>query len=85
MIYKLGLGRLGGGLLLFLAEILLVGAAFGNELQEAAAGVKVFFVLLQMSGQFVNPLGEDGDLDLRRASVLLVDLGLLDYRLLLLG
>lgn len=55
------LRRLGGlflrSPLLFVAEILLMRASLGDELEQAAAGVEVLFVLLQMSGQFVNPLG----------------------------
>lgn len=57
-------------------------AALPNHREQSAARVVVFFVLFQMRGEFLNALGEDGNLHFRRAAVRLVYLSHLDDFLL---
>lgn len=45
-------------------------AAVTNHLQKAAAGMVVLLVYLQVFGQIVDSLGENGDLDLGRTAAL---------------
>jgi len=53
-------------------------AAVADHLQQAAAGVMVLGMDLQMLRQLVDPGGQDGNLDLRRAGVLVMQTVLLD-------
>ena len=55
-------------------------AAMADHFQQAAAGVMVLLVHLQVLGQVVDPLGEDGDLDLGRTGVPLMRRIFLDNR-----
>ena len=48
-------------------------AAQADHLQKATTGVVVLLVRLEVVGQFVDAVGEDGDLHFRRAGI--VDLG----------
>lgn len=57
-------------------------AAFGNFFKQAAARGKIFFMRLQMAGQFADLRREDGDLHLRRAGVGRVRLKFFDDLLL---
>jgi hypothetical protein len=70
-----------GGIALcaLLLEIIQMRLAIGDHAEEAAARVVVFFVLFQMAGQFIDALAQNGDLDLGRTRVLVMDGGLLDY------
>src|SRR5262249_47519316 len=44
-------------------------AALAHHLEQAATRVVVLLVRLEMLGQAIDPLGQDGDLDFRRAGV----------------
>jgi len=48
--------------------------------QQPASRTVIFLVLLQMFGQVIDPLREQRDLDVRRASILLMQLKIA-YRL----
>jgi len=76
-----------GLIALFVAplEVLQVGAAVGNHLQQAAARVLVFGVFLEVSGQLLDALAEDGDLHVSRARVGGVQGDFFDNFLLFLG
>ena len=51
-----------------------------DHLEQAAAGMVVLFVGLEMLGQIVDPPGQDGDLHLRGAGVALMGgIGLHDF------
>ena len=61
-------------------------AALADHLEQAHTAVIVLLVHLQVLGELIDALGEDGDLDLRGAGVALMGLVLLDDRgLLILG
>ena len=47
-------------------------AALADHLEEAAAGVVVLLVDLEVLGELSDALGEDGDLDLRGTGIRLV-------------
>src|SRR5215467_4781189 len=66
-----------------LPEVFQEAAAPADEHEQAAAGVVVFLVGLEVIGQAVDPLGEKRDLHFRRARVAVVRLELLDETLLL--
>src|SRR5262245_790944 len=66
-----------------LPEVFQEAAAPTDEHEQAAAGVVVLLVGLEVIGQPVDPLGEKRDLHFRRASVAVVRLELLDETLLL--
>lgn len=44
-------------------------AAGGDHRQKPAAGVVVFFIVLEVIGQIVDPFGQDRDLDFRATRV----------------
>ena len=44
-----------------------------DHAEEATARMVVLLVLLEMIGQFDDPLGQKSDLDLRRAGILVVN------------
>src|SRR6185437_9604829 len=66
-------------------QVLELAAAHAHELEEAAAGVVVLLVRLEVLGEVRDALAEQRDLDLRRAGVALVRGELLDDRRLLDG
>ena len=68
-----------------LLEMLQMRAAIGHHLQEPAAGMVVFLVLFEVQGEFVDLSRKDGNLDFRRAGVLVVRLAFLDNPLLFLS
>ena len=70
---------------LFSIQKLLVRSALGDEFQETTSGVVVFLVFLQMVGEFVDTLGQETDLNIRRARVLFVDAGFLNQSCFLLS
>lgn len=72
------------GLVLAL-QVLEVSPAVGYHLDEAAAGMVVFLVLLQMLGESVYLARQNSHLNFRRTGIFLVNLAFLDYRLLFLG
>ena len=53
-------------------------AALTNHFEQTLTAVIVLLVHLQVLGELVNALGEDGDLHLRRAGVALVGLVVFD-------
>lgn len=53
--------------------------AVSDHAEKSAAGVVVLAVLAQMAREFLDPLREEGDLNLWRAAVLCVNAGFLDY------
>ena len=53
-----------------------------HHLEQSPPRVSVLEVFPEVRGKRLDPLGKDGNLDLRRASVLLVDLGPFDNALL---
>ena len=55
-----------------LLEVVQQTAALADHLQQAAVGMLVLGVVPHVLGQHVDPLGEDGHLDLGRAGVPLV-------------
>ena len=57
-----------------LGDIVQQTTTLTDELEQAHAAVVVLLVHLQMLGELVDALGQDGDLDLRRAGVGLVGL-----------
>src|SRR5207245_10343402 len=57
--------------------------ALADQLEQAAARMVVLLVRLEVFRQVLDALGEERDLDLRRAGVALVGAELLDYTLLL--
>jgi hypothetical protein len=63
---------------MLLLEILHMSLAVCHHGQKASARVIVLRILLQMRGQLLNTLRKYGNLHLSRASILVVDLGLLD-------
>lgn len=71
--------------LILALEILEVSSAVGDHLDEAAAGVIVLLVGLQMRRKLVDLARKDGNLHLRRAGVGVVDAALLDDILFLFG
>jgi len=50
--------------------------------QQPPPGMMIFFVNLQVLGQVVDAMGQDGDLDLRRPGVGLMELELPDHLLI---
>src|SRR5690606_30675409 len=52
-----------------LLEVVKKRAAAGNQGQKATTGVVVLLVVLEMAGQIIDTLGQDRDLDFRRAGV----------------
>lgn len=64
------------------AEVVQQFAALSNHAEETAAGGVVFLVLLEVIREHTDLLGEDGDLNLRGARILIVDLGIRDQLLL---
>lgn len=64
------------------AEIIQKLAALCDFSKETAACGVILFVLLKVTGQKTDFLGEDSDLDLRRACILFVDLAVRDQLLL---
>jgi hypothetical protein len=48
-------------------------ASVPDHFQQAAPAVVILFVYFQMLGQMVDPLGQDRDLNLRRACVPIVE------------
>src|SRR5215467_3509543 len=66
-----------------LPEVFQKAAAPADEHKQAAAGVMVFLVGLEVIGQSVDPLGEQCDLHFRRSRIAVVRLELLDETLLL--
>lgn len=56
--------------------------SIGDHREKAAARMHIFLVRLQMLGQLIDALREDGDLHLRRTGILIVDSGFLDDLLL---
>ena len=54
-------------------------AAAGHQHEEAAAGRVIFEVRLEMVGQLVDPLGEERDLHIRAAGILLVHAERLEF------
>jgi len=67
-------GEIGG------VEVIQKAAALADHFEEAAARAVVFDVFLQMLGQVIDPLGEQGHLHIRRPGVALMNLKAL-YRL----
>ena len=66
-----------------LHEVVEQAAALTDHLVQAAAGVVVLRVLLEVLGELSDALGEDSDLDLRRTGVAFVGaVGFDDSRLL---
>jgi hypothetical protein len=61
-------------------EVIQKAAALADHFEEAAARAVVFDVFLQMLGQVIDPLGEQGHLHIRRPGVALMNLKAL-YRL----
>ena len=57
-----------------LMEIIQQPAALADHFQQTAPGAVVLDVLLQMLSQVINPLGQKGNLYVRRPSVLFVQL-----------
>src|SRR5271154_1985370 len=55
-----------------LLEVIEKLAAAGSHLEKSAAGVEVLPMRAQMLGQMIDPGGQQRDLDLARAGVLLV-------------
>src|ERR1035437_3396889 len=53
-------------------EVFQQAVALADHLEKAAARREVLLVTLEMLGKFRDPLGEQGDLDFRRAGVFLV-------------
>lgn len=49
-----------------------------NHLQQALAGPKIFFVAFEVFAQPTDPLREDGNLNIRRASICIVNLVLVN-------
>ncbi len=70
---------MGFGVLAF--HILEQPAALAHFFQKAAAARVVFFVALQMRGQFLHLFAQNGDLYLRRPGIFRMRLKLLDDRL----
>src|SRR3990167_10905391 len=63
-----------------------MSAAVSHHLQKPAAAVLVLVVLAQMRGKLVYLLGQEGNLHLRGAGILVVDSGFFDgFSLFLLG
>lgn len=62
-----------------LLEVLHVVLSISNHLKETSSRVSVLGVLLQMTCQFFNSLGQNGNLRLRRASIRVVELDCFDY------
>src|SRR5215210_3329746 len=58
--------------------------ALADELEKPSARVKVVFVRAQMIGQTVDSFGQQGNLDLRRASIIFMGAKLGDNCLFLL-
>src|SRR5215218_2498556 len=52
-----------------LLEVVEKRTSLGHELQEATTGVIVLRVSLEVAGEIVDALGQDGDLDLRGARI----------------
>ncbi len=50
-------------------EIIQQAAAMADHLQQTATGMMIFLVILQMLGQLVDPVGQNGDLNFRRTCV----------------
>lgn len=55
-----------------LSQIVQQVAPATHQLQQALAGVEVFFVLFEVPGQILNPGGQEGNLHFRRAGVAFV-------------
>ena len=60
-------------------EVIDMGLAVSNHAEQTTAGVVVLFVFFEMERQLVDALGQNGDLDLRRASVLGMNTSIFDY------
>jgi len=65
-------------------EVLQVLATVGNKPQKTAARVLILAIFIQMGGNLLDSAGQNGDLDLRGARILVVPLALL-YLILLLA
>jgi hypothetical protein len=59
-------GQVGG------VEVIQKTAALADHLEEAAPGAVIFYVLLEMLGQVVDPFGEQGHLHISRPRVALM-------------
>jgi len=72
------------GLAVVLGDVLQVALALTNQLQQTAAGSKVFLVYFEMLGEFFDPLGSNAHLHSGAAGVGFVVLQLLHHSLFLL-
>lgn len=61
------------------AQIVEEATTLANHHQQATPAVVIVLVLTEMLGQMIDPLGEQGDLDFRRAGVTVVGPVLGDY------
>ena len=60
-------------------EILQMRATCCNKTQKASAGVLILAILVEMSGKFFDAACENGDLDLRGPSVVIVSADFADF------
>ena len=59
-------------------EIIQQPSPLAHQLEQATTRVMILLVRLEMLGEFVDPFGQDRDLDLRRAGIRLVGPEVLD-------
>jgi hypothetical protein len=79
-----GLDQVAIPLDIVIPEIVEEPPPLADEHEEPAPGMVVLLVDLEMIGEVVDPLGQDGHLDIRRAGIGLVPLELFDDLLLFL-
>lgn len=72
------------GFFIGLLEIIHEFLSLGNHLEQSAAGMEILLVLLEVSGQLLDPFREKGDLVFRRTGILVVPLHFLGDLFLLL-
>ena len=59
-------------------EIVEMGLAIGDHAEQTATGMIVFAMFAEMAGQFVDFLGQEGDLNFGRTAILVMNAGFLD-------
>jgi hypothetical protein len=65
----------------FFSQVAEQFSALAHKLEQSVSGMKVMLVLFKMFGEILDPVGQQGDLDLRGSGIVFMLLELLNHAL----
>jgi hypothetical protein len=66
---------------IFFSQVAEQFSALAHKLEQSVSGMKVMLVLFKMFGEILDPVGQQGDLDLRGSGIVFMLLELLNHAL----